>query len=466
MNITQVAINKLIPYANNARTHSDAQVAQIAGSIKEFGFNNPVLIDSDFGLIAGHGRVLAARKLGLDDIPCVILDHLSEAHKKAYILADNKLALNASWNDELLKLEIEALHHLDFNLELTGFDEIEINEIVDFDLNDVEKKPSVTGAIPEELLDQVWREFAGEIVEQIKVLSNHGASFQGITPAFAKEKFLQAKYNGADYPRYCSFAFHPHQFFCRGNHLSLMEEMEGIADGTNSTIGIRWFLSDDMNIGKLKNSGVPMRNGRLASDFPVPLAKELIEEFAPGGAVLDPCHGWGGRLTGFMLSSATRYVGVDISPETNAGTQKIYDSFAPLVEAKDVELLCAGFEDVNLSKLNGTFDLAITSPPYFDVEKYIGGDQPHIRYANYDKWKEGFYTKLLEKVYKLLKVGGTFCLQVGSQRYPLAEDGKAIAAKIGYTFIEKRVAVMANGKNKTADDEAEGLLIFKKYAKS
>ena len=133
----QVPITKLIPYANNARTHTDSQISQIAGSIKEFGFNNPVLIDSDFGIIAGHGRVLAGKKLGLDNVPCVFLHHLTAAKKKAYILADNKLALNASWNDELLKLEIDDLHHLDFNLELIGFDKLELNKLLGFDLNEI-----------------------------------------------------------------------------------------------------------------------------------------------------------------------------------------------------------------------------------------------------------------------------------------------------------------------------------------
>ena len=95
-------VETLIPYARNARTHSDAQVAQIAGSIKEFGFCNPVLIDKDGGIIAGHGRVLAAQKLGLKVVPTITLGHLSETQNRAYILADNKLALNAGWHDEML----------------------------------------------------------------------------------------------------------------------------------------------------------------------------------------------------------------------------------------------------------------------------------------------------------------------------------------------------------------------------
>ena len=114
-------VDDLIPYVNNTRTHTEEQINQVASSIKEFGFNNPVLIDSDGGIISGHCRTLAAKKLKFKEIPCVELRNLTEAQKKAYIIADNKLALNAGWNEELLKLEIESLKELDFDLDLLGF---------------------------------------------------------------------------------------------------------------------------------------------------------------------------------------------------------------------------------------------------------------------------------------------------------------------------------------------------------
>jgi ParB-like chromosome segregation protein Spo0J len=112
----------LIPYARNSRTHSEAQISQIAGSIREFGFTNPVLTDGANGIIAGHGRVMAAQKLGLETVPCIRLDHLTESQKRAYIIADNKLALNAGWDEELLGLELVDLREADFDLSLTGFD--------------------------------------------------------------------------------------------------------------------------------------------------------------------------------------------------------------------------------------------------------------------------------------------------------------------------------------------------------
>ena len=119
--IEYVQIDSLIPYARNSRTHSDAQVAQIAASIKEFGFTNPVLIDKDGGIIAGHGRVMAARKLKLADVPCIRLGHLTDTQKRAYVIADNKLALNAGWDAEALRVELGDLDASGFDLELTGF---------------------------------------------------------------------------------------------------------------------------------------------------------------------------------------------------------------------------------------------------------------------------------------------------------------------------------------------------------
>ena len=130
-----VDVSELIPYTNNSRTHSDEQVLQIAASIKEFGFLNPIIVDGSNGIIAGHGRVMAAKKLGIKELPCIDASHLSEAQKKAYIIADNKLALNAGWDDEILRVEFDALRELDFDLTLTGFS---IEELEALDVEELE----------------------------------------------------------------------------------------------------------------------------------------------------------------------------------------------------------------------------------------------------------------------------------------------------------------------------------------
>ena len=128
--IEQWPTAKLLPYARNSRTHSDEQVAQVAASIREFGFTNPVLVDAEGGIIAGHGRVMAARKLGMDKVPCIRLAHLTEAQRRAYVIADNKLALNAGWDEKMLALEFKDLQAMDFDIELTGFGLGDIDELL------------------------------------------------------------------------------------------------------------------------------------------------------------------------------------------------------------------------------------------------------------------------------------------------------------------------------------------------
>jgi DNA modification methylase len=142
-----VSIGQLLPYARNARTHDDAQVAQIAASIKEFGFNNPILIADDQSIVAGHGRLAAARKLGLTEVPVVRLSHLSDTQRKAYILADNRLALNAGWDNDLLKLELQELEIEGVDLEMLGFSKEELDGL----LNSLEPTEGLTDedAVPE-----------------------------------------------------------------------------------------------------------------------------------------------------------------------------------------------------------------------------------------------------------------------------------------------------------------------------
>ena len=143
-NIKKVGIDKLIPYVNNAKVHSEDQITRIASSIREFGFLSPVLIDKDFNIIAGHGRVMAARKLGMAEVPCIAVEGLSDAQRKAYILADNRLGELAEWDMDLVKLELEDLELANFDVDLTGFDINEFlkpSEVVEVDVPDLPEEP-------------------------------------------------------------------------------------------------------------------------------------------------------------------------------------------------------------------------------------------------------------------------------------------------------------------------------------
>ena len=135
-----VDINKLVPYANNARTHNKEQILKLRSSLREFGFVNPVIIDKEYNVLAGHGRIMAAKEEGITEVPCVYADHLTEAQKKAYILADNRMALDAGWDEELLSVEMQELQELGFDLSMTGFDEKELTDLLGVDADGVAKE--------------------------------------------------------------------------------------------------------------------------------------------------------------------------------------------------------------------------------------------------------------------------------------------------------------------------------------
>jgi DNA modification methylase len=244
MKIETTPIEKLIPYARNSRTHSDQQVAQVAASIREFGFTNPVLIDSEDGIIAGHGRVMAARKLGLTEVPCIRLGHLTETQKRAYIIADNKLALNSGWDEEMLGLELADLREADFDLDLVGFDAGEIEaalnpaEITD-GLTDPDEVPEPP-ADPVTVLGDVW------------VLGNHRLMCGDSTSIDAVEKLMdggKADMVFTDPPYGIGFKYNSHQDttgdeymdFCRDWFHVIRQKSEFIVISTGWAYNAFWY---------------------------------------------------------------------------------------------------------------------------------------------------------------------------------------------------------------------------------
>lgn len=182
MQIEQIEVSKLIPYAKNSRTHDDAQVAQIAASIKEFGWTNPILVDGEKGIIAGHGRLMAARKLGMDKVPVIELKDMTDAQKRAYVIADNKLALNAGWDNDFLTLELKDLEDEGFDLSLTGFDEKELDAL----LNVIE---GTEGLTDEDAVPEVPEEPKTKLGD-IYILGNHRLMCGDSTSIDAVEKLM------------------------------------------------------------------------------------------------------------------------------------------------------------------------------------------------------------------------------------------------------------------------------------
>lgn len=184
LNVRYLPVKDLIPYINNSRTHSDEQVNQVAASIKEFGFTNPILVDGEKGIIAGHGRLLAARKLGLKTAPTIELSHLTEAQRKAYVIADNKLAMNAGWDNDLLALEVKDLDELNFDLDLIGFSDDELSTLLEPErvegLTDEDAVPEPPDE-PVSVLGDIWQ------------LGNHRLMCGSSTDLAAVEKLLNGQ---------------------------------------------------------------------------------------------------------------------------------------------------------------------------------------------------------------------------------------------------------------------------------
>jgi DNA modification methylase len=183
-NLHHKRVADLIPYVNNSRTHSDEQITQVASSIKEFGFTNPVLIDEQDGIIAGHGRIMAANKLGLDEVPCIVLEGLTEAQKKAYVIADNKLALNSGWDIDLLKVELEGLNDLGFNLDLLGFSDDELNDLL---ADEIEEGLTDDDSVPEAPEEPVSK------INDIWQLGNHRLMCGDSTSIDAVDKLMDGQ---------------------------------------------------------------------------------------------------------------------------------------------------------------------------------------------------------------------------------------------------------------------------------
>jgi 16S rRNA G966 N2-methylase RsmD len=183
MQITEVAVDKLIPYAKNSRTHSPEQVGQIAASIKEFGFRNPILVDG-VGIIAGHGRLMAAQKLGLDKVPTIDCSDMTDSQKKAYIIADNKLALNAGWDNAMLTIELQDLEDKGFDLTILGFDDKELNALLDPEIVEGLTDEDAVPDVPEEPKTQL---------DDIYILGNHRLMCGDSTSIDAVEKLMDGQ---------------------------------------------------------------------------------------------------------------------------------------------------------------------------------------------------------------------------------------------------------------------------------
>ncbi|MGY6772108.1 DNA methyltransferase [Gallibacterium sp. ZY190522] len=355
--IEYLNVDSLIPYVNNSRTHTDEQVKQICSSIKEFGFTNPLLIDDDGGIIAGHGRLLAAQKLGLDNVPTITLSGLTEAQKKAYVIADNQLALNAGWNEELLKIEIERLEELDFNIDLLGFDDSFLNDLLKTD-DPTDNTVASKGSLSDRFL-----------IPPFSVLSARDGWWQDRKRAW----------------------------------LALGIKSE---NGRDDELTYSKNLSDPSKYKKYSSLG-------STSVFDPVLCELAYKWFSPkDGVIIDPFAG--GSVRGVVASKLGRqYIGCDLRQEQvdenriQADQICFDDEYQPIWHATDSRLIdkvCKGVEA----------DFIFTCPPYADLEVY-SDDPKDISTLPYEQFREAYF-EIINKSCSLLKDNRFACIVVGEVR--------------------------------------------------
>lgn len=462
MQIEMIRTEALVPYAQNARTHSSKQVKQIIASIQEFGWTNPVLIDEGNGIIAGHGRTMAAQEIGMPEIPCIRLSHLTEAQKRAYILADNQLAMNAGWNEELLAVELDTLRDLDFDIPLIGFEQQYVNDLIG--TPNLPSASSCQGVFAKDkIIDEAFAYFraAGFPYRNVAV---HVAMQQINKLAATATEDLMASdgcYQIAD-------TYHKHRF--AATVAGKRSPIESFAIDKSLRHALELELDSDSTIGtSLTGSMLMVYSTQACANFRPAFALRYYREFCgPDSVVLDTSHGYGGRLVGFMASGAARYIGIDPNTETSCANRTMAEA---LGFADRIELINKPAEDVAHDVLKNRCDFSFTSPPYFSKEHYSQADtQSWVRYGDdFERWCAEFLAKMLELQYVALKPGSYSVVNVADvsikdKRYPIEQATVLNAERAGFMLerTDKYPLTVRFGANQSNEPAYEPVFVFKK----
>ena len=397
MNIETIAVDLLIPYARNSRTHSDEQVAQIAASIREFGFTNPVMIDGQDGIIAGHGRVLGARKIGMKSVPCIRLDHLTENQKRAYIIADNKLALNAGWDDEMLALEFEELRGVDFDLSLTGFDAGELAALMgEYEEGEYDDEQPDNGSLADRFM-----------VPPFSVLNAREGWWQDRKRAWVA--------------------------------LGIKSEL-----GRDASVGGSKMVSGYGEAGR--ETGLVAESD--TSIFDPVLCEIAYRWFSPvGGLILDPFAG--GSVRGIVASKLGRaYIGHELRQE-QVDANRVQGSELCGDEEFPPAWICGDSLTIDKTCADVNADMVFSCPPYADLEVY--SDNPaDLSTMRYEDFKTAYF-EIIKKTCARLKPDSFACFVVGEVRdkkgnyYNFVGDTVEAFKAAGLSFYNEAILLTAVG---------------------
>lgn len=436
-------IDRLIPYANNARTHDETQVKQLVASMRQWGFTIPVLVDAATGtIIAGHGRVLAARQLiecgdsRFAEVPVMLAHGWSAAQIRAYVIADNKLAENASWDTQLLSFELQALDTGEIALEDLGFDADELRDLLTEadaeEYGDISRGPY---AFPP-IIDLAFAHYRARgfpypdmplhesLVEINRLNAADSSVLQNTTIA----------YHVAD-------AYHPERFAAqitgKVSPLQAFNDDERLRIALQLCLEMSGRLSDSALLGALSF----VRGAQCAAQFRPGFALSLLRRFCPDAGVwLDTSAGWGGRLVAFAASQASRYIAIDPSTRAIAGNAALARD---LQISERVQLIEQPAEDVAIAQVGGasSCDFAFTSPPYFCKEKYCDEKtQSWLRYPQASAWRDNFLLPTLALQFAALKNGAHSLMNVADVRikgetFPLVQWCIDCAERVGFEYL-------------------------------
>jgi DNA modification methylase len=416
--IERIGVETLLPYAKNSRTHSDEQVAQIAASIKEFGFNNPILIDKENTIIAGHGRLLAARRAGMVDVPCIRLDHLTETQRKAYVIADNRLALNAGWDNEMLTIELNELLADDFALDILGFDQNELDALLGGD-DELKDEPKPNGSLSDRFL-----------IPPFSVLN-------------AREGWWQARKRS-----WLGLGIKSEEG--RGESL-MMQNQDGLnhimrtgKSKANAAPGGSVMVAGYKD-GK-RETGLTSESGTSIFD---PVVCELAYSwFAPvGGMVLDPFAG--GSVRGIVASKLGRqYIGHELRQEqVNANREQ--GSEICVDEDHPPAWICGDSRTIDSTCKDVAADFLFSCPPYADLEVY-SDDPKDLSTLGYEQFRDAYF-EIIKKSCDLLKQDRFACFVVGEVRdkkgnyYDFVGDTIKAFRAAGLYYYNEAILVTAVG---------------------
>lgn len=448
----------------NPRKITDADVKQLRKSIEE----TPEMLNArellvvpngdTWVAIGGNQRLRALRALGYEKAVCKIIPENYD--RLAIAIKDNTEA--GEWDYGMLAEDWDKEKLADWGVVPMMEEEPQAEEAGQKEENQSKTLEDLP-PMAKNLVDKAMQQYCGEFAEQLEYMMSRGWIVSGLSVGYAKIMFLLAKYLGKSYPRKLSFIFNPDQIkTAAGAGKSYFDQL--LESAKNGAAGIAGFenisIKSKATLTNLLQVQYPIGGAKGVHDFPVDYARELIARYGKGGDILDPCHGWGGRLTAAMLQNVRSYTGIDPSPVANRGALLISEAFKEYADTK-VEIIKSPFEKVNLPA--ETFDMALTSPPYFDVEKYDGEETSTKVFPKYELWKDGFYLPLIRNTMQALRKGGVFCLQVGSQKYPLAKDAMEIASLLGYKAKIAQSGILKDANiYETEEERGEQLVLIEK----